>query len=98
MLNPGKAVPTLRRCAEWGGMHVHGGARAAPGHPEVLSVADDFIAALCERVRDHAARGAPLRIRGGGTKDFYGDGARDGESLDMARVRRHRRLRAAASW
>jgi glycolate oxidase len=25
ILNPGKAVPTLRRCAEWGGMHVHRG-------------------------------------------------------------------------
>ncbi|RME33890.1 MAG: FAD-binding protein [Gammaproteobacteria bacterium] len=25
LLNPGKAVPTLARCAEWGGMHVHAG-------------------------------------------------------------------------
>jgi FAD/FMN-containing dehydrogenases len=25
LLNPGKAVPTLARCAELGGMHVHGG-------------------------------------------------------------------------
>ncbi len=25
LLNPGKAVPTLRRCVELGGMHVHGG-------------------------------------------------------------------------
>jgi glycolate oxidase len=25
LLNPGKAVPTLRRCAEFGAMHVHGG-------------------------------------------------------------------------
>ena len=25
LLNPGKAVPTLSRCAELGGMHVHGG-------------------------------------------------------------------------
>ena len=25
LLNPGKAVPTLRRCAELGGMHVHAG-------------------------------------------------------------------------
>ena len=25
ILNPGKAVPTLKRCAEWGGMHVHAG-------------------------------------------------------------------------
>ena len=32
LLNPGKAVPTLARCAEYGRMHVHGG--AAP-HPEL---------------------------------------------------------------
>ena len=25
VLNPGRAVPTLKRCAEWGGMHVRGG-------------------------------------------------------------------------
>jgi glycolate oxidase len=29
-LNPGKAVPTLARCAELGGMHVHGGRVAFP--------------------------------------------------------------------
>ncbi|HUG77325.1 MAG TPA: FAD-linked oxidase C-terminal domain-containing protein [Burkholderiales bacterium] len=32
LLNPGKAVPTLARCAELGGMHVHGGRLA---HPEL---------------------------------------------------------------
>ena len=26
LLNPGKAIPTLARCAEYGGMHVHKGA------------------------------------------------------------------------
>ncbi len=26
LLNPGKAIPTLARCAEYGAMHVHGGA------------------------------------------------------------------------
>ncbi len=31
-LNPGKAVPTLARCAELGGMHVHGGELP---HPEL---------------------------------------------------------------
>ena len=46
-------------------------------------MADAFIGALCERVKDHAARKAPLRIRGGGTKDFYG-AAREGEVLDVA--------------
>jgi glycolate oxidase len=32
ILNPGKAVPTLKRCAEWGGMHVHHGHMP---HPEL---------------------------------------------------------------
>ena len=44
---------------------------------------DDFIASLCERVRDHAARKSPLRVRGGGTKDFYGE-ASSGEPLEMS--------------
>ena len=26
LLNPGKLIPTLARCAEYGKMHVHGGA------------------------------------------------------------------------
>ncbi|MBI2779616.1 MAG: FAD-binding protein [Gammaproteobacteria bacterium] len=32
LLNPGKAVPTLHRCAEFGAMHVHGGKLS---HPEL---------------------------------------------------------------
>jgi glycolate oxidase len=32
LLNPGKAVPTLARCAEYGKMHVHTGTVA---HPEL---------------------------------------------------------------
>ncbi len=32
LLNPGKAIPTLARCAEYGGMHVHDGQLA---HPEL---------------------------------------------------------------
>lgn len=32
LLNPGKAVPELHRCAEWGAMHVHGGQLR---HPEL---------------------------------------------------------------
>ena len=32
LLNPGKAVPELHRCAEWGAMHVHGGQLK---HPEL---------------------------------------------------------------
>jgi glycolate oxidase len=33
ILNPGKAVPTLNRCAEWGGMHVRGGVVPRPSIP-----------------------------------------------------------------
>ncbi len=33
LLNPGKAVPTLHRCAEFGAMHVHGGALRFPDLP-----------------------------------------------------------------
>ena len=33
LLNPGKAVPTLHRCAEFGRMHVHGGNLAFPELP-----------------------------------------------------------------
>ena len=32
LMNPGKAIPTLTRCSEIGGMHVHGGALP---HPEL---------------------------------------------------------------
>ncbi|MBS0301084.1 MAG: FAD-binding protein, partial [Proteobacteria bacterium] len=40
---------------------------------------------IIDRVRDSAARQAPLRICGGGTKDFHGPGAphHAGEPLDM---------------
>jgi glycolate oxidase FAD binding subunit len=43
----------------------------------------DFIADLCERVRGHSERKVPLRIRGGGSKDFYGEEIA-GEALDMS--------------
>ena len=33
LLNPGKAVPTLHRCAEFGRMHVHGGQEKFPDLP-----------------------------------------------------------------
>ena len=32
LLNPGKAVPELHRCAEWGAMHIQGGQLP---HPEL---------------------------------------------------------------
>jgi glycolate oxidase FAD binding subunit len=46
-------------------------------------MADKFIIDLAERVREHAARKSPLRIRGGGTKDFYG-APLAGDLLDVA--------------
>jgi glycolate oxidase len=30
LLNPGKAIPTLQRCAEFGAMHVHHGRISFP--------------------------------------------------------------------
>ena len=33
LLNPGKAVPTLHRCAEFGAMHVHHGELKFPDLP-----------------------------------------------------------------
>jgi glycolate oxidase FAD binding subunit len=43
----------------------------------------DFIADLGNRVRDHCERKVALRIRGGGSKDFYGEESA-GEALDMS--------------
>ena len=42
----------------------------------------EFITGLCNRIADCAARKAPLRIRGGGTKDFYGADS-PGEACDV---------------
>jgi len=42
-----------------------------------------FITSLCERVRDAASRKAALRVRGGGTKDFYG-GPATGDPVEMS--------------
>ena len=33
LLNPGKLIPTLARCAEYSRMHVHGGALPHPDLP-----------------------------------------------------------------
>jgi len=43
----------------------------------------EFITGLCNRVADCAARKAPLRIRGGGTKDFYGEPSQ-GDACDVS--------------
>jgi len=47
-------------------------------------MADTFIAELCDRIRAAGAKRAPLRVRAGGTKDFYG-GPLSGEALDVSR-------------
>ena len=43
----------------------------------------DMTALMATRVRQAAHTGTPLRIRGGGSKDFYGQDLR-GDVLDMA--------------
>ena len=48
-----------------------------------MALETDFILATCERVRQAAALGTALRIRGGGSKDFYGE-ALEGELLETA--------------
>jgi len=48
------------------------------------SQADAALAQAAERIRDAAGRGQPLCIRGGGSKDFYGEPAQDGETLSTA--------------
>jgi glycolate oxidase FAD binding subunit len=44
---------------------------------------DPILDELAQRARAAAARGTPLRIRGGGSKDFYGEPA-EGELLETA--------------
>jgi glycolate oxidase FAD binding subunit len=46
-------------------------------------MADAFIQDICGRVAACAASAQPLRIRGGGSKDFYGEALR-GEPLEMS--------------
>jgi glycolate oxidase FAD binding subunit len=46
-------------------------------------MSDTALREVQERVRAAAAAGTPLRIRGGGTKDFYG-GSLAGEALDVS--------------
>ena len=50
-----------------------------------MAAMDAALSQIIDRVRDSAARQAPLCIRGGGTKDFHGPGAprHAGEPLDM---------------
>lgn len=48
-----------------------------------MNAATHMTASMATRVRQAAQTGTPLRIRGGGSKDFYGQALR-GEVLDMA--------------
>ena len=47
-------------------------------------MAESFIEEVCERIRDAGARKVALRVRAGGTKDFYG-GTSEGEVLDVSK-------------
>ena len=99
LLNPGKVIPTLPRCAEYGKMHVAPRPAAVSRAAAVLMRRDLEFQPLQRASRRAAlraaqrARATPLRIRGGGTKDFYGEPVA-GELLDTRAHRRHRRLRA----
>ena len=77
LLNPGKAVPTLARCAEYGA-HARARRQAAASRAAALLTVEHF-SANGFATRPRAARA--LRLRGGGTKDFYGNAPR-GEVLD----------------
>ena len=48
---------------------------------------DEVLASLTERIREAAGSGAPLRIRGCGSKDFYGERL-EGEVLSTAALHR----------
>ena len=50
--------------------------------PFMVSDMQDVVALIAARVRQAAKTGVPLRIRGGGSKDFYGQSLK-GEVLDM---------------
>ncbi len=78
LLNPGKLIPTLARCAEYGRMHVHARRAGAPGPAALLSRDDRSATAVLAELRERVARrrraaARALRLRGAGTKDFYGE-------------------------
>lgn len=47
-------------------------------------MADAFIAELCDRIRACASGRKAVRVRGGGTKDFYGGAPRADETIEMS--------------
>ena len=94
LLNPGKVIPTLRALRR-----VREDARQArPARVSraaaVLSASPAALSALVERVRDaNASRPARCCLRGGGSKDFYGETPQR-RPARPARPRRPRRARA----
>ncbi len=57
----------------------------APAASQAGGAADaSALAQVAERIRDAAGRSQPLCIRGGGSKAFYGEPARAGETLSTA--------------
>ena len=74
----GQDDPDAARCAEFGRMHVHGGQAAAS---RICRGSEPAKTSQEQIRRGRAAAARALRLRGGGTKDFYGNAPR-GELLD----------------
>ena len=68
LLNPGKVVPTLARCAEFGAMHVHSGKLP---FAQLDCSLEDQTSSLAARVREAACRDRPEK-HGRNTKAFLG--------------------------
>ena len=96
LLNPGKAVPTLHRCAEFGRMHVQRRAAAVSRAAAVLTM--DATARLRRCAEQHPCalrRGAASRCASAAAAARISTArALDGEVLDTRAYARHRRLRA----
>ena len=83
LLNPGKVIPTLQRCAEYGKQVFRAGQAhalcrpAAVLHARLQEASSMDTTALRRRSSNASAPPPPTRtplcIRGGGTKDFYGE-------------------------
>ncbi len=84
-LNPGKVIPTLQRCAEYGKMHVHRGMLPFPELAEVLMDSQDpVLARLIDRVRSRTSRRMRRSIfAAAAPRVFYGEPPR-GEPLDVS--------------
>ena len=56
---------------------------ASPAYHPGMALPTDLITSIAEQVRAAAASGGRLRLRGGGSKDFYGESLQ-GDILDTA--------------